>query len=209
MRNMLTGLILLVLFLGCKVSDSSIIGKYIDYQKDDTLTLRADRSYEFEEKLNTGEHGWNTGSWILRKHKIAFSNTKPLPIVGCKVKLIKTGKGKAALKLNIVLNGSSKKINTIETSVMGMGGSMINDISKQKNNTIFLKSFTFEKLEIQLPYFPVLQFKKDEFEEQGVYQLIVFPAERLYELDKLSYRYSKNRLVNCKENIRYYRIITK
>lgn len=209
MRNKVAGLVLLVLFYGCNVSESNIIGKYVDYQKDDTLTLRGDRSYEFEEKLNTGEHGWNTGNWKLHKHKIAFSNTKPLPVVGCKVKLIKTGKGKTALQLNIVLNGASKKINTIETRVIGMGGAVNNDISKQKRNTVFLKSFTFEKLEIRLPYFPVLKFKKDEFEEKGVYQLIVFPAERLYNLDKFTYRYTNNRLVNRKENIRYYRIITK
>lgn len=209
MRNMISLMLMLVLFFGCKVSDSVIIGKYIDYKRGDTLTLLADRSYEFEEKLNTGEHGWNTGNWILSKRKIVFSNTRPLPIVGCKVKLIKIGKGKAALQLNIVQNGSPEKFNTIETRVKGNDSDANNKFIIHKTNTIFLKSFIFEKLEIRVPYFPVLTFSKKEFEENGVYRVIVYPAERLYILDKLSYRYQKNRLLNRREHIRYERIVTK
>ncbi len=200
---------MLAVFFGCKVPEVNLAGKYIDLEKDDTLTLRADKTYEFEEKLNKGEHGWNTGNWNLVNGRIRFSNTSPLPIVGCKVKVIKKGMGRAALQLNIVQNSSSKKFRNIETRVVEKNGVAGHHFIPHKTSTVFLKSFTFEKLEIRIPYFPVLRFSKDEFEEKGIYQVIVYPLERLYELDKLSYRYKRNRLINRRGHIRYDRIVTK
>lgn len=210
MLNKITHLlILMVLFIGCKVSDSAIVGKYIDYEKKDTLTLGKDKSYEFEEKLNSGENGWNTGNWLLNHRKITFSNTRPLAVVGCKVKLIKTGIGRDALQMTIEINGYPDKFKPFQSRVIRKNSAFDTGFITHKSNTFFLKSFAFDNLEIRLPYFPVLKFKNNEFEERGIYKLMIYPAERLYELDKLSYRYSKNKLINRKENIRYYKIETK
>jgi hypothetical protein len=51
-----------------------------------------------------------------------------------------------------------------------------------------------------------MTFHKQKFDPYGIYEIVIYPVERLYELDKLSYKYSNGSLINRSENIRYQKI---
>jgi len=190
-------------FTGCKVSESSIIGKYIDRERDDTLNVMANKTYEFEERLSNGKNGWNTGNWDIKKNSVFFFNTTPLPVVGYKLRVIKLGESTEPLKLEFVINASEKKLHFTEVIVIDRNTPVNTAHTSPGSNKLEIKTFNFDSIAVKIPYFPFIGFKQNKFDKNGVYQVIIYPAERLYELDKVSYKYRNRSLINHSENMRY------
>ena len=209
MRSILLLFIPLFLLLGCRISESAIAGKYIDRERDDTLHMMADKTYEFEERLKNGEHGWNTGNWQMDKRTISFFNTKPLPLVGFTLRITKTGITAYPLQLNFSIDQSEK---TVQFTDVRISGNMLEGNSSDVSivsNKIIVKTANFDSLQVKIGYFPFISFSKNKFDKNGVYEVMVYPAERLYELDKLSYKYRNGSLINHSGNIRYKKIVVK
>ena len=209
MRFMLLPFIPLFLFLGCKVSESAIPGKYIDRERDDTLHMMADKTYEFEEHLKNGEHGWNTGNWQIDKKGVSFFNTKPLPIVGCKLRITKTGTTENPLQLNFSIDQVERKIQFTDVIISGnLSEGNRSDVSIVSNR-ITIKTTNFDSVSVKIGYFPFISFNKNKFDKNGIYEVVVYPDERLYELDKLFYKYRNGSLINHSGHIRYRKIALK
>ena len=202
----LNSVIFFLVITGCKVSESKIIGKYLDKERNDTLTIKSDNTYEFEQQLNTAAHGWNTGSWKLEKNSVSFSNTAPLAEVGCKLRITKKGTGEEPLQLNFILDKSQKNLAISDVVILNshvpVNRSEFNIIS----NRVVVKTANFDSLAVKFAYFPFITFNKQKFDKNGIYEIVVYPAERLYELDKLSYKYRNGSLINRSESIKYKRI---
>ena len=77
------------------------------------------------------------------------------------------------------------------------------------SNNIVIKTYNFDSILVKIPYFPFIEFTKNKFDKNGVYQIVIYPAERLYELDKISYKYRNRSLVNHSEHIRYQKVTSK
>lgn len=197
--------IITVLFFGCKVPESGIVGKYIDIERDDTLNIKADKTYEFEEKLRNGEHGWNAGNWDISKKNISFTNTTPIPVVGFKLRITKIGESEVPLQLEFVVNEAKKRVQFSDMRVLYKKVGIDNALLIAVSNRILIKTFNFDSIAVKIPYFPFIEFKKEKFDQNGIYRIVIYPAERLYELDKFSYKYRNGALINRSEGIRYRR----
>lgn len=194
---------------GCKVYDSHITGKYFNKKTNDTLNLLANNTYEYEEKLNNGEHGWNTGNWNLTKNTVSFFNTTPLPLVGYKLRIIKVGISEEPLQLEFILNGSKKILQISEVHLFDKKNLVNASYTSPVSNKIIVKKNNSDSIAVKIPYFPLIGFNGNRFDKNGVYKVIVYPAERLYELDKLSYKYKNGSLINNSEKIRYKKLSAK
>lgn len=198
-------LLCLFSFFGCKVSELNIVGKYYDKINDDTLTLMTDNKYEFEERLKNGEHGWNTGQWAFTNNRISLYNTNPLPVVGYKLRFHKIGVGPDSLKLAFTIDQSKKDISFTEVNLKNKGAS-ISDAVKIVKNKIAINTTNYDSLRVKISYFPIMVLNKNKFDINGIYEIIIYPAERLYELDKMVYKYRNGVLQNRNELIRFKKI---
>lgn len=150
--------IIAVLFFGCKVPESGIVGKYIDIERDDTLNIKADKTYEFEEKLRNGEHGWNTGNWDISKKNISFTNTTPIPVVGFKLRITKIGESEVPLQLEFVVNEAKKRVQFSDMRVLYKKVGIDNALLSAVSNRILIKTFNFDSIAVKIPYFPFIEF---------------------------------------------------
>ncbi|MCW3119529.1 MAG: hypothetical protein JWM28_3611 [Chitinophagaceae bacterium] len=208
MLNKLVIIVCLFYLYGCKISESNFLGKYIDKDRGDTLKLMSGNTYEFEEKLKNGEHGWNTGNWTIAKKRISFFNTNPLPVVGYKLRVNKIGVSQYPLQLIIHIDPSKKNIAFTEVGLLDKG-IRINDEADIVTNRIIVKTIDFDSLVVKIPYFPMIAFNKNKLDINGIYEVIIYPAERLYELDKFAYKYQNGCLINRTAQIRYRKIADK
>ena len=193
MYNHLLIIFAIITLCGCKISESNCIGKYLDKNRDDTLNLLPGKKYEFEEKLINGEHGWNTGNWTIDKNRILFSNTNPLPVVGYKLRIHKIGVGQYPLHLLIKIDQLKKDIQFTDIRLLDKG-LQVNGEADIIKNRIVVNTNRFDTIGIKIAYFPMMAFDKYKFDLNGIYEVIIYPAERLYELDKSSYKYKNGHL---------------
>ncbi len=209
MHTQFLTLICLLVFFGCKVSESKLTGKYIDRERDDTLTLMPDKKYEFEERLRNGEHGWNTGNWTIDNNRISFFNTNPSPVVGYKLRIHKMGESEYPLQLIFNLDQSKKKVTFTEVIFLEKGRRLHSAVISIVSNRITAKAAGFDSLLVNIAYFPGIAFNSGKFDVNGIYEVVVYPAERLYELDKIRYKYRNGYLLNHSEHIRYQKVASK
>ncbi len=200
----------LVLFLfvnsACKVSEKEITGKYFDKKTSDTLSLFSNKTYAYVEKLDNGELGWNTGSWSFNKKYVSFFDTKPVPVVGYGLQKTIVNTTKELLQIQFLLN-DSKEILEIKRAIALLNNKPVDVGYFSINlNLLTVNNFNFDSLSIFTSYFPAFSFKQSSFKKNKVYQVIITPNERLYELDKFSYRFKKNNLINSSRKIRFIKI---
>jgi hypothetical protein len=182
------------LFLACKVTNTKIIGNYIDRQNGDTLRLSADKTFEYQEKLSYGEFGWNTGLWLIRENAVSFYKVKPNPVVGYRLKKDVKENIEEALKVTLVLNASDKLIAIKNVAVSLANTSLDTTNFKVNSNSVTINTSSFDTVSLATFYFPPFIFNKNEFEKNKHYQITIYQAERLFELDKFSFYYKRRSL---------------
>jgi len=114
-------LLLSSILVGCSVSEGNLVGKYVYKKRGDTLIVLANHTFEYTVRMNNGEDGWNNGSWAVNGQALSFFDTKPKPIVGCKLKKIVIGKTDDAIQLIFKLTIPHKKINIDSVLVFDNG----------------------------------------------------------------------------------------
>lgn len=196
----------IAILVGCKVTDRKIVGSYIDRQKGDTLRLFANKTFEYQEKLSYGEFGWNTGNWTLNDEGISFINVKPEPVVGYRLKKAIVDSISEPLKITLVLNASKKLIAIKNASVSFHNSVLDTSYYKYDLNNLTINSNAFDSISLATFYFPPFSFRQDEFEKNRQYEITIFQAERLFELDKYVFKYKKKSLLNQAEKFKFKKI---
>lgn len=194
------------LSVACKVTDTKIIGDYVDSQKGDSLQLFENKTFEYKEKLYYGDFGWNTGKWAINKNRISFFNVKPEPVVGYRLEKSIIDSIQQSLQIILLLN-SPKRLITIKNASVSLRGNVLDTSSFTYNlNTLTINTNSFDSISIATFYFPPFPFKKSEFKENKQYQITIFQAERLFELDKYFFKYKRRSLLNIREKARFKKI---
>jgi hypothetical protein len=199
----------LLAIMACRISESKITGKYLDKVRDDTLRITANHTYEFEERLKGGEHGWNSGKWHIENNRVYFTDTKPLPVVGYRIGMNKTASSADALQLYFTIDKFKNNVLLSSVTVWQKGKQLDTSFVNLVSNRVVVKTANFDSLAVKLDYFPVIGLSKHKFDDKGVYNVIIYPSERLYELDKLSYQYKKRSLINRSHQVRYQKVESK
>lgn len=202
-RTFLIVLLSTSLLVACKVTDTKIVGSYIDGKKGDTLRLFADKTFEYQEKLSYGEFGWNTGNWAIIKNRISFFNVKPDPVVGYRLQKEIKGSIKEPLKITLLLNASKKLITITNVSVSFRNTVLDTSYFRYNLNTLTINTNSFDSISVATSYFPPFLFKQNEFEKNKKYEVTIYQAERLFELDKYFFEYKKKSLLNHSERIKF------
>lgn len=182
------------LFVTCKITDTRIIGNYIDRQKGDTLRLFSDKTFEYQEKLSYGEFGWNTGKWAINENEISFFNVKPNPVVGYRLKKDIRAVIKEPLKITLILN-NSKKLVIIKKVSVSVGNTFLDPSNFKVNlNSLTINANSFDTISVATSYFPPFTFNRNEFEKNKHYEVTIYQAERLFELNKFPFHFKRRYL---------------
>lgn len=205
-RTLLIILFSTFLLIGCKVTDTKIIGTYVDRQKGDTLRLFGDKTFEYQQKLSYGEFGWNTGNWGINENRISFSNVKPDPVVGYRLEKSIRDSIKEPLKIILLLKNSKKLITIKNALVWSRNNVLDTSYFKYNLNTLTINTNSFDSVSVVTSFFPPISFKKSEFEKNKQYQITISQAERLFELDKYVFEYKKKSLLNRSEKTQFKKI---
>lgn len=205
-KTLLIALLSTSLLIACKVTDTKVVGSYIDRQKGDTLRLFANKTFEYQEKLSYGEFGWNTGNWAVIENRISFFNVKPNPVVGYRLKKEIRDSIKEPLKITLLLNASKKLITIKNVSVSLRNTVLDTSYFKYNLNTLTINTNSFDSISVATSYFPPFSFKQNEFEKNKQYDITIYQAERLFELDKYVFEYRKRSLLNYSEKIKFKKI---
>lgn len=174
MRFQISISILFFLLTGCKVTESMLPGKYVDSQRDDTVRLMANNTYEYEERLYNRTHGWNTGNWEWKNGRLRFLNTNPLPIVGYKIKIDQLGIGPDPLQLVCKLNSSNRELKILAFGIYNKGHLLDTGSSHAIANQLVIKTTNFDSLTIETAYFPIMGINNHRFEKNGRYRIVFF-----------------------------------
>lgn len=173
---------------------NAIVGNYRN-QMGDTLTVLANNHYEYKQKLNSGEFGWNTGRIQLGGRKVAFTDTKPDPYVGFKMQVrTESETAKDRLAFTVFINGSDKNVH-------------IDNLKLFKNISIITEhTFTIDRNKLRIydnqadsallyiRFFTPIDFRMDRFKKNHSYTINLIPAERLFDFDKYVYQYRNSKL---------------
>ena len=207
-HNLIFWILLVWLLTGCKVAEVKIVGQFIDRKTGDTLSLFGKDSYEYKQKLTNGEFGWNTGNFLLDKKRISFLNTQPFPVVGYKMQRKVVDTSTEPLHLQFQLNGKVpfKPLLINKAEVLFNSQPLDQSYFKISLNQIIIKTAKFDSVVIFCSYFPPFSFAGNKFDKNKLYQILITPIERLYELDKYSYKYSNRSLSNRKQKIKLQKI---
>jgi hypothetical protein len=199
-------ILMLAIPVSCTVSEKNIVGKYADTKRIDTLTMLADHTFEYKLKQNNGEFGWNNGSWAVSGRFLSFYDTKPVPIVGCKLKKKITGNTDDALRLIFKLTTPHKRIEISSVQIFNEGN-LIDALNyKIQSNQVIITTAAFDSIAVTIPYFPILTFAKSRLELQKIYEILITPNDRLYELDKVNFKFRKKSFSNGVQKIKFKKI---
>jgi hypothetical protein len=182
---------------------NSISGNYRN-QMDDTLIIFENNRYEYKQKLNSGEFGWNTGRVQLNGRKVSFSDTRPDPYVGFKMQVRTVNEtAKDLLDFTVLINGSGKNVH-------------IDDLKLFKNISLIIdKNYIIEKNKVHIlddladsalfyiRYFSPIDFRLDRFKKNHSYTINLIPAERLFDFDKFIYSYRSSKLKSSNSKLTF------
>ncbi|HLY70082.1 MAG TPA: hypothetical protein VKR53_10175 [Puia sp.] len=185
----------LIVLTSCKITHTALAGKYVNEPFGDTLEVFPNKRYEYVEVLNNGNSGWTKGKWEIRKNKVHFiCDTKPL--VGFKERVIADSTIKR-FQIDLLL-GETKKPIYIEDVKIYKKDSILGDESFRKSgNVIDILRTDYDSIVVITFNFVHLLFS-NKLNHQYRNIIKIFPAERLYELDKVPYKMSKNALKSTK-----------
>jgi hypothetical protein len=151
----------------------------------DTLYMQNQRRYEYVEKLNSGVYGWTEGEWFINRNKVRFKCDKE-PLVAYRRKILPdTTVHHFQLKL---LLGDTKAPVSIELVSLFKNKLVVAGAEKQKN-VVMINSTDFDSIVIYTTLFRPIRLGRQNTGNVG-YILRIYPQERLYELDKLAFRFT-------------------
>lgn len=182
------------LCLGCKVSVKTIVGNYRN-QIGDTLSILKSNRYEYKQKLNSGEFGWNTGKVQLDGRKVTFTDTRPDPYVGFKMQVrTESEDAESPLALTVLINGSEKNVH-IDDFKLFKNISLITEKSfKIDRNKLYIFDRGADSALLYVRFFSPIDFRIDRFKRNHSYTVNLIPAERLFDFDKYVYLVRNSKL---------------
>lgn len=191
---------------GCANNLRSVAGKYANARTGDTLVLGIKDEYEFKQKLLSGEFGWNTGRYELTDKQVKFYDTKPLALVGVKIQVTPGMDIAEPWQFTLQVKGSkiSTPIDSIAAYIGQSPASQQDFIFKAQRLTIFNQGV--DSVIMHSRFFPPISFRLTRFKPYHLYILSISPLERLYELDKYSYRARMRSLTAIKRDFHFRKI---
>jgi hypothetical protein len=192
--RLLAFLLIASLGVGCKVSMNSIVGNYSN-QMGDTLTISGNNRYEYKQKLNSGQSGWNTGRVGLNGRRVSFTDTRPDPYVGFKMHVRTADEtAKGPLDLTVFINGSEKNVHIDELKLFKNISLIIGKNYTIERNKLHIYDNQADSGLLYIRYFPPIDFRMDRFKKNHSYTINLIPAERLFDFDKYVYLYRNSKL---------------
>ncbi|MBN9349455.1 MAG: hypothetical protein J0H55_02120 [Chitinophagaceae bacterium] len=178
-------LFIIIAFSFQRCATGKIAGKYVDKEHGDTLYLKPDSTYQYLEKLNSGVIGLTEGKWSVRNREVSFKCDHK-PLVGYRLRIRKETNS-SDFRIRLVEDSVQKPV-FIENVELFNGGHLLGgnpylksgntiDILTRKVDSIVIQTFNYQNLSLT------------SLEPGTAYLLTVFPDERLYELDKVPFKF--------------------
>lgn len=190
--------VLVVLSFGltkCSISIPQLSGVYLNPKFSDTLHLRPDHTYEYVEKLNNGARGWTDGKWFLQNHKVLFQCDHK-PLVGYR-RTIQPDNTVHIFQLKFLLSDTDAPIYVEEVKLFKAKQPLSDKTFSKENNIVKIFSKDFDSIAISTIYFRTITITSGLSTDQGN-TVRIYPAERLYALDKVSFRFKENKLTSTR-----------
>ena len=195
-----------LILIGCRVTVTAVAGEYVDAKYGDTLSLTYGGDYEYKERLNNGEFGWNTGRFSIVQKKISFFDTKPTPVVGFRLQMIPYSNCTSPFEWRFILKDTNVEVAIDSAEVfsknmpLGTGSFFI------KRNQLTILDAKVDSVMVFCKYFPSVGIRVDKLVANKRYLMKISPAERLYELDKTDYRYHNKHLFSKNKTGRFKKV---
>lgn len=195
-KNIIPILILLNLACSC-ISKKQVCGNYIEPKMGDSLTLLSNGTYTYNEKLFSGQWGWTKGTWNLHHQKINFTcDHKPLVSYAIKAK---RDSAVHQLEFSLFLAFNDNPV-YIQKAYLYKNNQMPGKASFNiYKNKIQIFTTDYDSVLITTFNFPEIVIPKLKSTNIG-YQVNIYAAERLYELDKVLFKKRRNLLLSTKRD---------
>ncbi|MGN6803092.1 MAG: hypothetical protein ACTHJN_14410 [Ginsengibacter sp.] len=179
----------------CKVPGKMVIGNYIDKKFGDTLKVYSNKTYDYIEKLNSGSLGLTQGKWAIKNKSIQFQCNHN-PLVGYWLKIHKD-----SLSKNFQVTFKFKNTQfpvKIKNVALFKDGSLLNkDNFKKTENVVRIYNDEYDLIVIKT--FNFVPITINHLNPNHAYIADIFPAERLYELDKIPFIVHRRKLSSFKK----------
>lgn len=195
-KNSLFTFILLIFISSC-ISKKQVCGTYIERKRGDSLTLFANGTYFYNEKLFSGQWGWTKGTWKIHRQKINFTCDHK-PLVGYAIRA-KKDTLIHQLIFSLFLGFNDNPVYIEKASIYKN-----NQILNQSSYKIYknkLQIFETDYDSVLITTFNFLDMVIPKLKATNVgYRVNIDAAERLYELDKTSFVKRKKTLISKKKD---------
>jgi len=69
-----------------------------------------------------------------------------------------------------------------------------------------MTSNQFDSIAVSLSYFPTITLTKNRLEAQKIYEVLITPSDKIYELDKENLKFRKRSISNRNKKIKFSKI---
>jgi hypothetical protein len=172
-------------------------GKYIDTTFGDTLQINQNNRYDYIEKLNTGNLGWTSGTWTIKKRKLHFKCDHK-PLVGYRLR-IRRDSSSNVFQLKLVQGEKETPIFIEDVYIFKNNFILSNEFFKKSNNIAVIATNDFDSIVVTTFNYNSITFH-NTLNTNYSYIAKILPVERLYELDKVPFRINKFSLKSTQTN---------
>lgn len=183
-----------LMLTGCSLSTKKLSGTYINPHYGDTLHLYTNGTFEYAEQLLSGRVGWTEGKWIINHKSIRFE-CDHRPLVGYRLKL-RPDSLAHDFQIRLTMGDTDEPI-YIENVSVYHGAATTQNTFTNSDNVVKILTRDFDSIVIRTFNFRALKFSREVLPTNG-YVAEIYPVERLYELDKVPFRYRKKKLNSTK-----------
>ena len=159
-------------------------GTYLNAKMGDTLRLYPNHTFEYLEQLYKSRLGWTEGKWTKQNRKINFQSNHRV-LVGYQLK-VRPDTSVKNFEIKLLMGYGNEPV-YIEKVIMYKNKAELNaSLYKVLNNKIALYTTNFDSVVIYPQALVPLTLPNTLNPTHG-YIAKIYPAERLYDLDKASF----------------------
>ncbi len=186
-------MVMLAAINSCSLPERKLAGTYIDSERGDTLRIKPDKTYTFDEKLMNGVVGFTKGEWQVVNNSVQFTAI-PKVLMGYGSKIIKDSVAPFPV-FDFYLGDSQQPVllDDVDGYKEGLTSPAKNVIVKA--NRLEVQKISFDSLDVGMQDFIGITLSPNYFTNNH-YRVQIYPAERFYEFDRYRFRYKKNSLKN-------------
>ncbi len=169
------------------------MGTYIDSERGDTLRIKADSTYTFDEKLMNGFDGFTRGEWRMVDGHVQLT-VSPKILMGYGSKILKDSAASHPV-FDFFLGASQQpvKLDEVDEYHEGLVSPAKNVVVD--NNRLMLQKISFDSLDVGMEEFLPITIGPVYFTNNH-YRVQITPGERYYEFDRYLFEYKKKTLRN-------------